>query len=90
VARELRVIAAAGLLPELFERGGGELEGARRPYRVPLGEATVQELGDQPPGAPGEAPPLQLCFSLPPGSFALALLREVMKTEQTPEAPEGE
>ena len=49
---------------------------ARRPYRIPLADAALEEQG---PGA------LALRFSLPPGSFALAVLREVVKDGQQPD-----
>ena len=74
--REEAVLRETGLDPALFSAGGGELEGARRPYRIPLEEATLEEQG---PGV------LALRFSLPPGSFALAVLREVMKDGQPPD-----
>ena len=68
--REDAVLAEMGLTTALLAEGGGELEGTRRPYRVPLGEAQVVE---REPGV------LALTFALPPGSFAAAVLREVMK-----------
>jgi tRNA pseudouridine13 synthase len=68
--REDAVLAGMGLTPEMMAEGGGEMEGTRRPYRVPLGEAQVVE---REPGV------LALTFALPPGSFAAAVLREVMK-----------
>lgn len=69
-AAEARVIAEAGLDPASFAVGGGEMEGTRRPYRVPVADPALDEPE---PGA------LRLAFALPPGSFALAVLREVMK-----------
>jgi tRNA pseudouridine13 synthase len=70
--REDAVLAGMGLGDALFAQGGGEMEGTRRPYRVPLGE---------PVAAPGpEEGALSLSFSLPPGSFAIAVLREVQKS----------
>jgi tRNA pseudouridine13 synthase len=74
--REEAVLAQMGLTAELFSGGGGELEGTRRPYRVPLGEAAVEEPE---PGV------LRLSFGLPAGSFAIAVLREVMKPGAGPE-----
>ncbi len=70
LAREAAVLLEAGIDPLSFAVGGGEMEGARRPYRIPLGEVALEELADQ---------ALRLSFSLPPGSFAHALLREVSK-----------
>lgn len=74
-AREAGIIAEAGVDQRTFAVGGGELEGTRRPYRVPVGEPQVQEL-------PGSA--LLLSFSLPPGSFAWAVAREVLKDGSEP------
>jgi tRNA pseudouridine13 synthase len=68
-AREQAVFDQAGVDAAMLASGGGELEGTRRPYRIPLEDAAVDERE----GA------LVLRFSLPPGSFALAVLREVMK-----------
>ena len=68
--REDAVLAEMGLTAALLAAGGGEMEGTRRPYRVPLGEVQV---------VPRESGVLALTFSLPPGSFAAAVLREVMK-----------
>jgi len=48
---------------------GLSLEGARRPLRVPLGEATVVTDDSH----------LILAFTLPKGSYATSVLREVMK-----------
>ena len=72
--REAEVLRQTGLLPALFAAPvGGELEGTRRPYRIPLADAALEE---QDGGA------LVLRFTLPPGSFALSVLREVMKDGQ--------
>jgi tRNA pseudouridine13 synthase len=70
--REDRVIAAAGLTREAFDKGGDELEGARRPFRVPLNGATVRPVGDD---------AIVLSFELPSGSYATRVLAEVMKTD---------
>jgi tRNA pseudouridine13 synthase len=71
LAREEAVLAEAAIDPRTFAIGGGEMEGARRPYRIPLGEVTLEPLAEN---------ALRLSFSLPPGSFAHALLREITKT----------
>jgi tRNA pseudouridine13 synthase len=49
------------------------MEGERRPLRVPLGGVDVTADGGD----------LVLAFSLPKGSYATSVLREVMKTEPT-------
>ncbi len=77
--REAAVLAEAEIDPRTFAVGGGELEGARRPYRIPLGEVQLDELPER---------ALRLTFSLPPGSFAHALLREVMKSGADLDLPE--
>jgi tRNA pseudouridine13 synthase len=70
LAREEAVLAAAGVDPATFLAGGGELLGARRPYRVAVAdlEAAGREDGV-----------LLLRFSLPRGSYAAAVLREIVK-----------
>jgi len=69
--REERALAEAQIDPRSFAAGGGEMEGARRPYRIPVDELAVESAG---PDA------LRLSFALPAGSFALAVLREVIKS----------
>lgn len=76
LAREEAVLASAGVDPRSFAAGGGEMEGARRPYRVAVPDLEAASAGDV----------LTLRFSLPRGSYALAVLREVMKAPaETPE-----
>lgn len=66
---EQRVLAQEGISADLFAKGGGETQGARRLLRVPLElEAHAME-GDV----------LRLQFSLPAGSYATVLLRELLK-----------
>ena len=72
LAREERVLAEAGIDPRSFAAGGDDMQGARRPYRVPVEDLFVEEAGE---GA------LRLSFSLPKGSYALAVLREVLKSD---------
>lgn len=56
--------------PEDFRLSGGlGMEGERRPLRVPLEEAHVQEEGGD----------LVVRFPLPRGSYATSVLREIMK-----------
>jgi tRNA pseudouridine13 synthase len=73
--REQAVIDEAGLDPRSFAAGGGEMEGARRPYRIPVDAQVEEERGED--GAQN----LVFCFSLPPGSYASSVLREAMKTD---------
>jgi tRNA pseudouridine13 synthase len=73
--REQAVIDEAGLDPRSFAAGGGEMEGARRPYRIPVDAKVEEERGEDP------APALVFSFSLPPGSYASSVLREAMKTD---------
>ena len=71
---EARLLAEAGVTLDDFRRGKGETEGGRRPYRVPLSDVTcAREGGD-----------LLLRFTLPKGSYATVVLRELMKTGAHP------
>ncbi|MER3603212.1 MAG: tRNA pseudouridine(13) synthase TruD [Thermus sp.] len=70
-ALEDEVLARYELTREAFQAR----KGARRPIRVPLVEARVEEAKEG----------LWISFFLPKGSYATSLLREVMK--KTPEAP---
>jgi len=71
---EQRVLEEEGFEEEeirnLLKRA--RLEGGRRPYRIPLQEVHY-EFDDR---------DLILSFVLPPGSYATAVLRELMKTEE--------
>jgi tRNA pseudouridine13 synthase len=69
--RELAILDEARLDPASFAVGGGEMEGARRPYRIPVDELRVD----------GESETVVLSFALPRGSYAASVLREVMKTD---------
>lgn len=71
-ARERALMAAEELAPADFDvRGVGTFRGVRRPYRVPVPDATVEEV---------DATTIRLTFTLPPGSYATALLAEITKT----------
>ena len=71
LAAEEHLLAGAGFRGADFDLGGGlRMEGERRPLRVPLGEPSFQVDGDL----------LRLEFSLPKGSYATSLLREITKT----------
>lgn len=79
LAREEQVLAEAQVDPRSFAAGGGEMQGARRPYRIPVEDLSAEDLGDA---------AIALRFALPRGSYALCVLREVVKSEAPPE--EGE
>ncbi len=69
---EESLLAKENLSPESFRLAGGlGLEGERRPLRVPLQQAAARlDNGD-----------LVVEFTLPRGSYATSVLREIMKTE---------
>lgn len=67
LAREDRVLAAADLTIEAFAAGGRDTQGARRPARVPLGEAEVRSEGAD----------LWVGFALPSGAYATVVLAEL-------------
>lgn len=67
-SREEALLAAEGLTLAAFERGGGETEGGRRPYRVPFSPQVTPEGAD-----------LWIAFELPKGSYATVALRELLK-----------
>ncbi len=72
VARaEEELLAAEGISLEDFRRGGGETEGGRRAYRLPLPLVEMSAAGAD----------VWLEFELPKGSYATALLRELMGGE---------
>jgi tRNA pseudouridine13 synthase len=54
------------------------MEGARRPYRVPVEELSVEAAGGG----------IALQFALPKGSYALCVLREVLKPGEPPDEAE--
>jgi tRNA pseudouridine13 synthase len=70
--REQATLADAGVDPGCFVSGGAEMEGARRPYRIPPEELRVEAAG---------ADALAVRFALPKGSYAMAVLREITKSE---------
>jgi tRNA pseudouridine13 synthase len=68
---ERRLLEAEQLSLEAFRLGAGlTMDGERRPLRVPLTEVSTAAAGAD----------LLLSFRLPKGSFATAVLHEVMKT----------
>lgn len=68
-AAELAVLSAEGLTLDGFRRLGSIAEGTRRPFLVPVSEATWAVDGAT----------VELAFTLPTGSYATVLLDEVMK-----------
>ncbi len=78
--REQQLLERSGLLPEHFAKFLNLMPGTRRAYVVRPDNLIVS------PQAEG----LRFEFSLPSGSYATVLLREFMKTEEMPLAPEAE
>jgi tRNA pseudouridine13 synthase len=71
LAMEQRILEDEGVQGDAFDMGSGlRMEGERRPIRVPLGDSTCLVEGDV----------LQLEFSLPKGSYATSVVREITKT----------
>jgi tRNA pseudouridine13 synthase len=68
---ENALLAEEGISLELFERGKDETEGTRRAYRVRLGNLRFEI----------EQNVLRLAFSLPSGSYATVVLRELLKAD---------
>ena len=67
---EQRILEDEGLSPDDFDLGSGlRMEGERRPLRVPLENAACR----------AEADALILEFSLPRGSYATSVVREITK-----------
>lgn len=75
-ALEEAVLVEEGVTRELFVAGGNETQGARRLLRVQLELESAEGSGDE----------LRLRFSLPAGSYATVLLRELLKNPLTPAA----
>jgi len=71
LALEQRILEDEGVSCGAFDLGSGmRMEGERRPLRVPLEDPAYLVEGDT----------LQLDFSLPRGSYATSLVREITKT----------
>ncbi|HUM11955.1 MAG TPA: tRNA pseudouridine(13) synthase TruD [Myxococcaceae bacterium] len=77
-AAEQAVLASEGLTLPSFKRLGSIAEGTRRPFSVPLADASWTADGST----------VELSFTLPAGSYATVLLDEVMKV-QPPGLGEG-
>ncbi|HEY3307433.1 MAG TPA: tRNA pseudouridine(13) synthase TruD [Desulfuromonadaceae bacterium] len=70
LAMEQQILSGVGIQAEDFDLGSGlRMEGERRPLRVPLGE----------PSFSWEQDSLVLEFSLPKGSYATSVVREITK-----------
>lgn len=67
--REERVLRQAGLARDDFARRSANLRGARRPFRVPLRDWSLDTAGEHP----------VLAFTLPKGAYATSLLAELRK-----------
>ena len=74
-ALEEAVLAQEGVTRELFVAGGNETMGARRLLRIQLSLESAEAEGDS----------LRLKFSLPAGSYATVLLRELLKGDEPSE-----
>lgn len=70
--RERALLRDEGLAPGDFRLPGLRLDGERRPFRVPVTDARARPDGED---------AVLLAFALPKGSFATAVLREVMKVD---------
>lgn len=69
-AAEEALLAGSGVsMEQLRTRGRGEAEGARRAYRIRLGEPSLER----------EGPDLLVRFALPKGSYATVVLDALMK-----------
>lgn len=69
-AREDAILAAAGLTRDSFHAARAIAEGTRRDAAIEVGEPAVESTGDG----------IVVCFTLPGGAYATAVMREVMKT----------
>ncbi len=78
--REAAILVRAGLTTASFDGFGKLLEGTRRHNLVYIDDLT----------SAWEAEGLRLTFTLPAGSYATVLLREIMKTEVSEDEPTAE
>ncbi len=69
--RESAVLLAADVGADAFKRYAKLTPGTRRPISVPLGDVQVQAAGTR---------DIEVSFTLPAGSYATSVLREVTKT----------
>ena len=66
---EAKLLVDEGVTLDDFRRGGDETQGGRRPYRVRLGNPSLEVDGED----------LVLTFELPKGSYATEVLHELLK-----------
>ncbi|QRK08139.1 tRNA pseudouridine(13) synthase TruD [Archangium violaceum] len=66
---EAKLLADEGVTLDDFRRGGDETQGGRRPYRVRLGNPSLEVEGED----------LVLTFELPKGAYATEVLHELLK-----------
>jgi len=78
-AREVTILAGAGLTPESFHAVRAIAEGTRRDATVEVTDASVTEE----PGA------VVIGFTLPGGAYATAVMREIMKLAAEPASAES-
>ncbi|HEX5139098.1 MAG TPA: tRNA pseudouridine(13) synthase TruD [Planctomycetota bacterium] len=77
-AMERALLEESRLAVEDFApQGGLRFDGSRRPLRIPIKEAVL---------APDEGDAFRVDFVLPSGSFATAVLREIVKSPEPPPA----
>ncbi len=80
-ALETAILRESGLDLSHFEAHGGlRFDGQRRALRIPIKEAVL---------APAGPHAFRVDFVLPSGSFATAVLQEIVKAPAEPEAPEA-
>jgi tRNA pseudouridine13 synthase len=81
---EQEIFSTHGLTPADFKRAGSlRVKGDRRPLRV---KPTDIEMAS---GVDEHGPHITVAFTLPAGSFATVLLRELMKSDREPMAPDA-
>jgi len=69
-AREAALLAEQELSLDSFKRVGKLARGARRRFAIPLGETSVEDV---------DARTIAVSFTLPAGSYATAVMREIVK-----------
>ncbi len=74
-ARENRLLVEEDIALSDFKVPGVNFNGERRPYRIPLTDASLWWDDG-----------LMIAFSLPPGVYATMVLREIMKPDEQPPA----